>query len=106
MRNSSTKGTVLISSPSRGIGPVYADCLAQRGYNLIPVGRSEAQLETLSTRLTKDTGCSVIPMRADLSDRADLAKVESLVLENQAINKSFLALLSVAYPDRADPGSL
>jgi short-subunit dehydrogenase len=80
MGNSSTKGTVLITGASRGIGAVYADRLAKRGYNLILVGRSEAQLKALSARLMKDTGRSVIPIRADLSDKADLAKVESLHL--------------------------
>jgi short-subunit dehydrogenase len=69
MGNSSTKGTVLITGASRGIGAVYADRLAKRGYNLILVGRREAQLKALSTRLTKDTGRSVIPMRADSATR-------------------------------------
>ena len=77
MSNSSTKGTALVTGASRGIGAVYADRLAKRGYDLILVGRSEAQLKALSARLTKETGRSVIPLRADLSDKADLAKMEA-----------------------------
>ena len=85
MSDSSTKCTALITGASRGIGAVYADRLAKRGYNLILVGRSETQLKALSARLTKETGRSVTPLRADLSDKADLTKVESLVRENQAV---------------------
>jgi short-subunit dehydrogenase len=85
MSDSGTKGTALITGASRGIGAVYADRLAKRGYNLVLVGRSEAQLKALSARLTKETGRSVAPLRANLSDKADLEKVESLLRENQAI---------------------
>ena len=49
------------------------------------MGRSEAPLKELSARLTEETGRSVTPLRADLSDKADLAKVESLLRDNQAI---------------------
>src|SRR6266849_6270027 len=85
MTSSTSKGTALITGASRGIGATYADRLAKRGYNLILLGRGEAQLKALSARLTKETERSVTPLRADLSDKADLAKVESLLRENQAI---------------------
>jgi NAD(P)-dependent dehydrogenase (short-subunit alcohol dehydrogenase family) len=85
MSNSPSKGTALITGASRGIGAVYADRLAKRGYDLILVGRSEAPLKELSARLTKETRCSIIPLRADLSEKADLAKVESLLRDNRAI---------------------
>jgi hypothetical protein len=35
---SSSKGTAFITGASRGIGAVYADHLAKRGYDLMPGG--------------------------------------------------------------------
>jgi short-subunit dehydrogenase len=85
MSNSSSKGTALITGASRGIGAVYADRLARRGYDLILVARSEAPLRTLSNRLRSETGRSVTSLTADLNDKADLAKVEATLLDEQSI---------------------
>jgi catechol-2,3-dioxygenase len=43
--NSPSKGTALITGASRGIGAVYADRLAKRGYDLIFAARSEEPLK-------------------------------------------------------------
>ena len=67
MSNSSMNGTALVSGASTGIGAVYADRLAKRGYDLILVARNEARLKSLSARLTSDTGRSVKVLRADLN---------------------------------------
>jgi uncharacterized protein len=71
------KGTALITGASRGIGAVYADRLAKRGYDLILVAREAARLNALAARLTSETGRSVSSLSADLADKADLAKVEA-----------------------------
>src|SRR2546427_6447511 len=80
----SSKGTAVVTGASRGIGAVYADRLAKRGYDLILVARDQARLETLSARLTRETGRSVTLLPADLNDKADLAKVEK-ILRNDPI---------------------
>ena len=85
MTNSPSKGTALITGASRGIGAVYADRLAKRGYDLILVARSEARLKALSVRLTSETGRSVTPLPADLNDKGDLAKVETTLRDDQTI---------------------
>jgi short-subunit dehydrogenase len=85
MTNSPSKGTALITGASRGIGAVYVDRLAKRGYDLILVARSEARLKALSARLTSETGRSVTPLPADLNDKADLAKVETTLRDDQTI---------------------
>jgi short-subunit dehydrogenase len=85
MSNSYSKGTALITGASTGIGAVYADRLAKRGYDLILVARNEARLKALAARLTRETGRLVTPLRADLNDKADLANVERVLREDQAI---------------------
>jgi short-subunit dehydrogenase len=85
MTNSPSKGIALITGASRGIGAVYADRLAKRGYDLILVARSEARLKALSARLTSETRRSVTPLPADLNDKADLAKVETTLRDDQTI---------------------
>ena len=85
MTHSPSKGTALITGASRGIGAVYADRLAKRGYDLILVARSEARLKALSARLTSETGRSVTPLPADLNDKGDLAKVETTLRDDQTI---------------------
>ena len=82
---SNSKGTALITGASAGIGALYADRLAKRGYDLILVARNKARLKALSARLTSETGRSVTALPADLSDKTDLVKVESRLRDDSAI---------------------
>jgi short-subunit dehydrogenase len=85
MSNSASKGTALITGASRGIGAVYAERLAKRGYDLILVARSEAPLKDVTARLSSATGRRVTPIVADLNDKADLARVETKLKDDPSI---------------------
>jgi len=76
MSNPSHKGTALITGSSSGIGAIYADRFARRGYDLILVARDKSRLESLAARLAKETGRKVDILPADLNAKADLLKVE------------------------------
>ncbi len=81
----SNKGAALVTGASTGIGAVYADRLAKRGYDLILVARDEARLAALAERLHAEAGVKVEVLKADLTDRADLAKVEERLASDTAI---------------------
>jgi short-subunit dehydrogenase len=78
-------GTALVTGASTGIGAVYADRLAKRGFDLILVARNEASLKDVATRITAETGRKVEVLRADLADKADLARVETLLRTDPSI---------------------
>ena len=49
----------MITGASSGIGAIYADRLARRGYNLILVARNRERLEGVAARLVAQTGRTV-----------------------------------------------
>ena len=79
------KGTALVTGASTGIGAVYADRLAKRGYDLILVARNTERLQALAARITAETGRSVTPIGADLNDKASLLKIEQLLRDDNSI---------------------
>src|SRR5258705_11659946 len=85
MSNSSSKGTALITGASRGIGAVYADRLAKRGYDLILVAHSKATLQALAASLSSATGRHIIPIVPDVNNKLDLAKVEAKLKDDPSI---------------------
>jgi short-subunit dehydrogenase len=82
MSTTKTKGTALITGASTGIGAIYADRLAKRGYDLILVARNASRLAALADRLKSETGRSVETIAADLNDKADLARIEAALRAN------------------------
>ena len=83
--NMSTKGTALVTGASTGIGAVYADRLAKRGYDVILVARNEQRLNAVAEKLRTETGRTVTVLPADLNDKASLAKVEAVLRDDTSI---------------------
>ncbi len=79
------KGKALITGASTGIGAVYADRLAKRGYDLILVARDHERLQEVSKRITAETGRKVEILKADLTSKEDLRKVETTLRTDEKI---------------------
>ena len=81
----SAKGTALVTGASSGIGAIYADRLARRGYDLILVARSRERLDGLAKRLRDETGRAIEAVAADLNDKVDLTRIEAILRTNAGI---------------------
>ena len=79
MSNAYNKGVALVTGASTGIGAIYADRLAKRGFDLILVARNKDRLDLIAKRLRLETGRQVTALQADLNDKAGLAKVEAVL---------------------------
>ena len=89
---SNAKGTALITGASSGIGAVYADRLAKRGYDLILVARNEQRLAEVAEQVGQRTGRKVTTLKADLTKPVDLRRVEGVL----RIDSSITALVNDA----------
>jgi short-subunit dehydrogenase len=85
MSKQTSQGTALITGASSGIGAVYADRLAKRGYDLILVARRVDALKKLADELSARDGVRVQTLQADLTNAQDLAKVEKLLHDDTSI---------------------
>jgi len=79
------RGTAVVTGASSGIGAIYADRLARRGYDLILVARNRTRLDALAQRITSDTRRGVEVIEADLNDRAALTVVEAKLKQDASI---------------------
>ncbi|HEY2020865.1 SDR family oxidoreductase [Paraburkholderia sp.] len=79
------QGTALITGASTGIGAVYAERLAKRGYDLILVARSRDRLISLAGHIANETGRSVEVIGADLNDPGSRTTVEAKLKEDASI---------------------
>lgn len=77
--------TVLITGASSGIGTVYAERFARRGHDLVLVARDKGRLDALAERLRHATGVAIDVLPADLTQRSDLATVESRLRDDARI---------------------
>jgi short-subunit dehydrogenase len=83
--NANSKGTAVITGASSGIGAIYADRLARRGYDLILVARNQERLQDVARKITDETGRSVNVVAADLGAPQDLRRVEAILRDNASI---------------------
>lgn len=90
---SHSKGLAVITGASAGIGAIYADRLARRGYNLLLVARNQERLEQQAQAIlkgsaslrAKNTGRQVETLAADLMNPNDLHKVEHILRDDPRV---------------------
>ncbi|WP_411883052.1 SDR family NAD(P)-dependent oxidoreductase [Polaromonas sp. YR568] len=85
MSTSTSKGTALITGASSGIGAIYAERLARRGYDLVLVARDRQRLQALSQELAAQTGRKVETLQADLTVKADVLKIEQRLAADKTL---------------------
>lgn len=85
MNAATPQGTALVTGASSGLGAVYADRLAARGFDLILVARRVERLGVLARSLAEKYGVAVRAMAADLSDADDLRRVADELSSNATI---------------------
>lgn len=86
MSDTISKGAALITGASSGIGAVYADRLARRGYDLVLAARDEDRLSTLAARLRAETGAKVDVIKTDLTRRDDIVRLEARLRDDANIS--------------------
>ena len=77
--------SVLITGASTGIGAAYAERFARRGHDLVLVARNMARMEALGARLRRENGVAIDIIRADLTQPAELATVETRLRDDARI---------------------
>lgn len=75
--------TALITGASSGIGAVYAQRLAARGYDLVLVARRADRLADLAAQLQQSHSISARTIAADLSAEAGMASIEAVLRDEE-----------------------
>ncbi|WP_430445824.1 MAG: SDR family NAD(P)-dependent oxidoreductase [Pseudomonas piscis] len=81
-----SQGKALITGASSGIGAVYAERLAARGFDLLLVARDEERLHVAANTLQASHSVQVEVLQADLTSRSDLLEVERRLRNDRDIS--------------------
>jgi short-subunit dehydrogenase len=86
MSNTNSKGTAVITGASGGIGAVYADRFAKRGYDLFLIARDGKRLGEVANKLYEKYGVSVETLIVDLTDKPELLKLEAQLQADKKVS--------------------
>lgn len=86
MNSVQTQGTALVTGASSGIGAIYAQRLAARGFDLLLVARDQERLEAAASKLRAEHGVQVEVLKADLTQKDDVLKLEQRLRSDSSIS--------------------
>ncbi|WP_445177470.1 SDR family NAD(P)-dependent oxidoreductase [Pseudomonas sp. McL0111] len=86
MNSAKSQGTALITGASSGIGAIYAERLAARGFDLLLVARDQQRLETAASSLRETHGVEVQVLKADLTQKDDVLKIQQRLRSDSSIS--------------------
>jgi short-subunit dehydrogenase len=86
MTSIQSQGTALVTGASSGIGAIYAERLAARGFDLLLVARDEQRLEAAASKLRAEHGVQVEVLKADLTQKDDVLKLEQRLRSDSSIS--------------------
>lgn len=85
MSSDTSHGTAVVTGASSGIGKVYAQQLARRGYDVLLIARDRARLEALAEAIARETGRKVEAFAADLGNPSGVEAVAARIGSDAAI---------------------
>src|SRR6201994_1970314 len=86
MSTTNSKGTAVITGASGGIGAVYADRFASRGYDLFLIARDGKRLGEVANKLYEKYGVSVETLIVDLTDKPALLNLEAQLKADKKVS--------------------
>ncbi|WP_085699976.1 SDR family oxidoreductase [Pseudomonas sp. B26(2017)] len=86
MNSPKSQGTALVTGASSGIGAVYAERLAARGFDLLLVARDQERLESAASKLRDAHGVQVEVLKADLTQKNEVLKLEQRLRSDSSIS--------------------
>ncbi|MHC8291538.1 SDR family NAD(P)-dependent oxidoreductase [Pseudomonas sp. XS1P51] len=86
MNSVQTQGTALVTGASSGIGAIYAERLAARGFDLLLVARDQGRLEAAAGKLRAEYGVQVEVLKADLTQKDGVLKLEQRLRSDSSIS--------------------
>lgn len=86
MTSTQSQGTALVTGASSGIGAIYAQRLAARGFDLLLVARDQQRLDEAASKLRAEHGIQVEVFKADLTQKDDVLKLEQRLRSDSSIS--------------------
>ncbi|TQF69267.1 SDR family oxidoreductase [Rhodococcus spelaei] len=103
-QRSDNQKVVLVTGASSGIGSAIAERLARRGHLVVAGARRTDRLAALSERVAtdRDAAGEVLPVRLDVTDRADVARFVQTAVEKYGRVDVFIGNAGVMPLSRLD----